>query len=123
LALRERRLGIRANGGDDALRAERRHVAYAAECNPHMMGSNEVWSVKQETWGGDDGVEFLQAEQMRGLLVLGQTLQIEMTPKPWRCSASGPRRPRRDPAELAGSGSRPSSRSGFLRSPGEAFAS
>jgi hypothetical protein len=41
-------------------------VAYAEECNP---GTNDDWfEVKRRTFGGDDGVDFLDAAQLEAMM-------------------------------------------------------
>ena len=42
-------------------------VAYAEECNPD---NNDNWfDVKRSTFGGDDGVDFIDAEQLEAMMV------------------------------------------------------
>jgi hypothetical protein len=44
-----------------------RVVVYARECNPKTMSFDEWWSAKQSSFGGDDGVEFIDAAELRTL--------------------------------------------------------
>ena len=39
-------------------------IAYAIECNPETQEFGAWWDVKQSTWGGDDGTEFLHLSPM-----------------------------------------------------------
>lgn len=46
-------------------------VAYAEECDPR---SNEAWfEIKRRTFGGDDGVDFIDAEQLEGMMAASPT--------------------------------------------------
>lgn len=42
-----------------------RIVVYARECNPDTMPFDDWWQAKRASFGGDDGVEFLDIEDMR----------------------------------------------------------
>lgn len=44
-----------------------RVVVYAEECNPKTMHFDDWWAVKRATFGGDDGVEFIDAAELRAL--------------------------------------------------------
>lgn len=44
-----------------------RVVVYANECNPKTMPFDAWWANKQTTFGGDDGVEFLDITKLRAL--------------------------------------------------------
>jgi hypothetical protein len=50
----------------DPAKPESSLVCYANECNPDALEFNDWWEVKQETFGGDDGVEFISAKEVRG---------------------------------------------------------
>lgn len=39
-------------------------VVYAEECNPETMPFDEWWEAKRNTFGGDDGVEFLPVDEV-----------------------------------------------------------
>lgn len=41
---------------------KRQPLVYAKECNPETMDFDAWWDAKQDTWGGDDGVEFIEAK-------------------------------------------------------------
>jgi hypothetical protein len=43
---------------------ETRTIAYAKECHPERLDFDEWWSVKQATFGRDDGVEFISIEEV-----------------------------------------------------------
>jgi hypothetical protein len=40
------------------------NVVYARECDPTKLEFDEWWGVKQDTFGGDDGVEFIGIEEI-----------------------------------------------------------
>jgi Protein of unknown function (DUF3085) len=40
-------------------------VVYAEECNPKTLPFDEWWAAKRATFGGDDGVEFINASTIR----------------------------------------------------------
>lgn len=65
----------------EALRAEGRHVAYARETDPKLMSEEDAYHNKRAIFGGDDGVEFIAAEELRPMLVPGSTLEVEFTPE------------------------------------------
>ena len=39
-------------------------IVYAEECNPEMMAFDDWWEAKNESFGGDDGVESLEVESV-----------------------------------------------------------
>ncbi len=53
--------GTQGNPTSSALKVK---TVYAEECNPEMMALEDWWEVKQESFGGDDGVEFLTVEDV-----------------------------------------------------------
>lgn len=65
----------------NALQAEGRHVAYARETDPKLMSEDEAYDNKRAIFGGDDGVEFIAAEELRPMLVPGSTLEVDFTPE------------------------------------------
>ena len=56
-------------------------VAYANEVNPQTMEFDDWWSAKRESFGGDDGADFLELGAIESSLALGGDLQIEVTPE------------------------------------------
>lgn len=42
-------------------------VVYARECDPTKLDFDTWWAAKQASWGGDDGVEYLEAEDIRAM--------------------------------------------------------
>ena len=62
------------------------NVVYARECDPTKLEFDEWWGVKQDTFGGDDGVEFISIEEIERISA-GQpgarptSLCINFTPK------------------------------------------
>lgn len=63
---------------------DRRLVVYARECNPDRMEFDDWWENKRASFGGDDGVEFLNLQEITEMATRsGQTpdsLAIEFTP-------------------------------------------
>lgn len=51
-------------------------VVYATECNPKTMPFDDWWTAKRETFGGDDGVEFIEAEIVRQAIRMKASLQV-----------------------------------------------
>ncbi len=49
-------------------------ICYAAEANPHTCP--DFWEVKRDTWGGDDGVEFLDASTITQAIESGCDLRV-----------------------------------------------
>jgi hypothetical protein len=41
-------------------------AVYAIECNPSTCAFDDWWAVKQATFGGDDGIEFIPASGIPG---------------------------------------------------------
>lgn len=73
-----------SNGMSDeveALRAEGRHVAYARETDPKLMSQEEAYQNKRAIFGGDDGVEFFSAEELRAGILPGTEFVIEILPE------------------------------------------
>ncbi|MCW3782508.1 DUF3085 domain-containing protein [Defluviimonas salinarum] len=56
------------------------HVAYAAEANPAKVPFDDLWEIKRASFGGDDGVEFLGAEDVRAGIVPGHPYVIDLSP-------------------------------------------
>lgn len=54
-------------------------VAYAKECDPENLPFDEWWANKQDSFGGDDGVERIYIDDI--LMVIGSKyLAMELTP-------------------------------------------
>lgn len=51
--------------GDAAKSIEGGHVAYAREANPKTLDFDEWWSAKRESFGPDDGVDFLPVDFLK----------------------------------------------------------
>jgi hypothetical protein len=51
-------------------------VAYAKQCNPKTMPFDQWWAAKQATFGGDDGVEFIDLSAIPE----SGDVEIEITP-------------------------------------------
>lgn len=65
---------------------DRRLVVYARECNPDRMEFDDWWDNKRQSFGGDDGVEFLNLQEIRDMAAHGavdghapDSLAIEFT--------------------------------------------
>ena len=52
-------------------------VAYAIECDPTALPFDDWWEAKRRTFGGDDGVEFIEADIIRAMVAKGESLEIE----------------------------------------------
>ncbi len=67
-----------------------RLVAYARECNPDTMAFDDWWDNKRATFGGDDGVEFLNAQKIIDMASHGgktpDSLAIEFMPNQFSLS-------------------------------------
>lgn len=59
------------------------YVCYARECNPEHCAFDEWWENKRMSFGGDDGCDFLPAEEVDVWLARtkGSFLSMELTPK------------------------------------------
>ncbi len=77
------------NGKHHALlgKDDRRLVVYAKECNPDRMEFDDWWENKRSSFGGDDGVEFLNLQEIKDMAAHGSvdghtpdSLAIEFTP-------------------------------------------
>ena len=45
-------------------KGDNRLVVYARECNPDTMAFDDWWDNKRASFGGDDGVEFLNVQEI-----------------------------------------------------------
>lgn len=54
---------------------EKSLVAYAKECNPETMDFDDWWEAKQRSFGGDDGVEFIDIASIpeHGRIIINMT--------------------------------------------------
>lgn len=59
---------------------EKSLIVYAAECDPTTMDFDEWWAVKQASFGGDDGVEFIDADTIRWAVRDESPLLVDFTP-------------------------------------------
>lgn len=61
-----------------------RLVVYARECNPDTMAFDDWWENKRASFGGDDGVEFLNAQEIIAMATQGgeipDSLAIDFKP-------------------------------------------
>jgi hypothetical protein len=58
-------------------------IAYAANCDPNRMAFEDWYEVKNRSFGGDDGVEFIPADNIRAWLDNTQApmARIDIGPK------------------------------------------
>ncbi|MGJ8653019.1 MAG: DUF3085 domain-containing protein [Opitutaceae bacterium] len=72
--------GVYIIGNEDAEEAPIKSglIAYAKGCNPRV--DEDWWGNKRASFGGDDGAEFLELEEAKRLLLLGQEPFVEFTP-------------------------------------------
>jgi hypothetical protein len=72
--------GVYLIGNDDADVAPLKSglIAYAVGCNPAV--DEDWWEMKQLTFGGNDGAEFLELEEAKRLLLVGLEPFVEFTP-------------------------------------------
>ena len=59
---------------------EKPTVVYAKECNPETMPFDEWWDAKRASFGGDDGVEFIDAEAVRKAVAAKSPLLVALSP-------------------------------------------
>lgn len=56
-------------------------VVYARECDPEFVEFEQWWENKRLSFGGDDGIEFLEAEKIQAAMQLNPVwLVLEVTP-------------------------------------------
>jgi hypothetical protein len=58
---------------------DKQSVVYADECNPDTMPFDQWWGAKQASFGGDDGVEFIEATVVRDAISTNSSLVFEFT--------------------------------------------
>lgn len=72
---------LMSNGRPEMDKSGDQHVVYAETCNPETQDFDDWWFVKNETFGADDGVEFIALDGIAGAATLtiefaGDTLKI-----------------------------------------------
>jgi len=73
------------SNGDPGLKDEKsvtggHVVCYADQCNPKKMAFEDWYEAKERIFGGDDGVEFVSARDIRAaLLVPGNKIKINLS--------------------------------------------
>jgi Protein of unknown function (DUF3085) len=68
--------GLPASPGEKS----KEFVAYANECNPETLDFETWWSNKRESFGGDDGVEFIPFEDLNiqaGYMINSFAMELE----------------------------------------------
>ena len=63
-------------------KGQKNDVAYAIEANPTRVPFDDWWDVKNRSFGGDDGVEFIELETIEAWLNNGHlpNARLELTP-------------------------------------------
>jgi hypothetical protein len=51
-------------------------VAYAVQCNPKTMDFDAWWQNKRDSFGGDDGVEFIDPDLINSAIYDGVSLDV-----------------------------------------------
>jgi len=72
-----------SNGRPALMASERmQRVAYAKECDPETMDPDTVWGAKNESFGGDDGVEKIDAYDIQHWIdrTAGEVLRMKIGP-------------------------------------------
>jgi hypothetical protein len=54
-------------------------VVYAKECDPTKLAFDDWWGAKQATFGGDDGVEYLEPAFLIDAITRGDDIAIEFS--------------------------------------------
>ena len=74
---------LRADGTTGAIDENHpAYVVYANECNPAIHSFYEWRHIKRQSWGGDDGIEFLSAQYISHWLeISGEILYLDITPE------------------------------------------
>ena len=65
------------NDDDDTAPLKSGLIAYAVGCNPAV--DEDWWEMKELTFGGNDGAEFLELEEAKRLLLVGSEPFVEFT--------------------------------------------
>lgn len=69
---------------------ERRPVVYARECNPDTMEFDDWWEAKRQSFGGDDGSEFIGLDEVLKLIhqtgEYAEALVVDITPNQYALS-------------------------------------
>lgn len=58
---------------------EKNVVAYATECDPTTMEFDDWWENKRATFGGDDGVDFIDAATVKSAIDKNGWLEFEFS--------------------------------------------
>lgn len=62
--------------GDPGVEGNQAVVAYARECNPKTVPFDDWWEKKRATWGGDDGVDYIDPDFIFRCIEKGWGLRI-----------------------------------------------
>lgn len=66
-------------------------VIYAEECNPDAMEFDDWWEAKRRTFGGDDGVEYLEPDLIQIAVERGLDLTIKFSPSSFELILTKPK--------------------------------
>ena len=64
----------------------RQPLVFAEQCNPEKMDFEDWWENKRASFGGDDGVEFIEADHIRKAVAAKADLEIDLTPQEMKIS-------------------------------------
>ncbi|TIV58688.1 DUF3085 domain-containing protein [Mesorhizobium sp.] len=56
-----------------------KQIVYAQECNPETMPFDQWWAAKRDSFGDDDGLEFIDAGLVRDAVAANSPLIFEFT--------------------------------------------
>lgn len=79
---------LRADGGEGNISPETpMMIVYARECDPEFLEFEQWWENKRLSFGGDDGVVFIDAEMLQAALKPESTwVVLEVTPEQFSVS-------------------------------------
>jgi hypothetical protein len=66
-------------------------IVFARECNPETMPFDEWWDAKNASFGGDDGVEFIDADVVRKAVADKSPLLVTLSPNEMRIATLAPK--------------------------------
>lgn len=59
---------------------EKKQLAYAEECDPTVLPFEAWWSAKRASFGGDDGVDYIERDYIETAVKAGLDIFVEITP-------------------------------------------
>lgn len=57
--------------------ADKQPVVYARECNPDKLEFDDWWEAKNATFGGSDGVDFIDGDTIEKIVQMGDDMAID----------------------------------------------